>query len=297
MKPPPFAYQAPDTLEEALDLLSQHGDEAKLLAGGQSLVPSMNYRMLQPSMLVDINRIPELDYIRPSDGQAISIGAMTRQRRIETDPSVAERLPLLNGVIPHIAHPQIRNRGTLGGSLAHADPAAELPVICLAKRARFRLQSLTGSRWVSAEDFFLGMFQTALSPQEMLAEVEFQELPEGSGWSFMEFARRHGDYALMGVAVLVQLDESLVCRQARLVYLNAGDGPVDAHQAAELLHGQTPGSEPIEAAAAMAAEEEIDPFGNVHSTVAYQRHLARVLTRRALIQAFERARTSREEEI
>lgn len=287
MKPSAFDYYAPDSLEEALALLAEHGSDAKPLAGGQSLIPAMNFRVLQSALLVDLNGLTALDGIRHVDDE-LRIGAMTRQRRVERDPLVAQLAPLLHETMPYIAHPQIRNRGTLGGSLVHADPAAELPVIAIALNARMRVQSTAGERWLAAEEFFLDMFTTALQPDELLVEIAFPPLPSGAGWSFMEFARRHGDYALIGIAAWIALDDGGVCREARLIYLNAGNGPIDARAAARLLQGREISLEAIEAAAA-AADHEIEPTGNVHCTPAYQRHLARVLTRRALQQAAARA--------
>jgi carbon-monoxide dehydrogenase medium subunit len=209
---------------------------------------------------------------------------MTRERELEFDPIVSKITPLLAEVMPHVAHPQIRNRGTLGGSLANADPAAELPVVMLALEARLRLRSAASERWVGARDFFAGMFTTALGVDEMLVEIE---LP--TGWSFMEVAPRAGDYALMGVAALVTLEETGECKQVKLVYLNAGDGPVDAQQAAALLEREIPNDDSIEAAAEVASQKEINPFGNIHASPDFQRHLARVLTRKTLKQAVERA--------
>ncbi len=290
MKPSAFDYYAPDSLEEALALLAEYGGDAKPLAGGQSLIPAMNFRVLQSALLVDLNRLTALDGIRHVDGE-LRIGAMTRQRRVERDPLVAQLAPLLHETMPHIAHPQIRNRGTIGGSLVHADPAAELPVIAVALNARMRAQSATGERWLAAREFFLDMFTTALQPDELLVEIAFPPLPSGAGWSFMEFARRHGDYALVGVAAWIALDDRGICREARLVYLNAGNGPIDARSAAQLLQGQEISIEAIEVAAA-AADREIHPTGNVHCTPAYQRHLARVLTRRTLLQASARAKAN-----
>jgi len=289
MKPAPFQYVAPDSLEAALQAAAENGDEAKLMAGGQSLIPAMNFRVVQPSVLIDLNDLSELSGIAQDDGGELRIGAMTRQRQLETDRQVAEHAPMLHEAMPLIAHPQIRNRGTLGGSLAHADPASELPVVAVACRARLRLKSRGAERWVAAEDFFQGMFMTALSPDEILVEVAFPPLPRRTGWSFLEVARRRGDYAMMGVAALISLDEGGACSEARLVYLNAGDRPIEARQAAGLLHGQTFNPEAAEAAAQLASEKEIDPFGNLHATAVYQRHLARVLTQRALEQAFQRA--------
>ena len=288
MKPPPFKYLAPDSLEQALELMAQYGKEAKLLAGGQSLIPAMNFRVAQPAVLVDLNRITALDYIHTIGDGSLAVGAMTRQRELEFDLQIAERVPLLHECMPHIAHPQIRNRGTLGGSLAHADPAAELPVVAVAASARMRAQSSQSERWIEADQFFQGMFTTALQPGEILVEVVFPPARAGTGWSFLEASRRRGDYAMMGVAAGLSLDAEGICREARLVYMNAGDGPIEARQAAAGLGGQRPGPEVFEQAAA-AAQQEIDPLGNVHASVAYQRHLATVLTRRALAIAAERA--------
>lgn len=289
MKPAPFEYQAPDSLEAALAVMAEHGDDAKVLAGGQSLIPAMNFRVAQPTLLVDLNPVSELDYIRRGDDGELQIGAMTRQRTVELDPLVAESAPLLHETMPYIAHPQIRNRGTLGGNLAHADPASELPAIAVARGARFKVQSKDGERWIDAGDFFFGMFMTDLQPGEILVEIAFPPMPPRTGWSFVEVSRRPGDYAMMGLGAVVTLDEDGVCTDAHLVYLNAGDGPVDAPQAAGLLKGEKRGEDAFEAAAVKASQDEIDPFGNVHATVEYQRHLARVLTRRALDTAFQRA--------
>ena len=288
MKPAPFEYHAPETLEEALFILHNSGDDAKLLAGGQSLVPAMNFRVVQPSTLIDLNRISELGYIREVE-ECLRVGAMTRERQLEFDASIAERTPLLHEATPHIAHPQIRNRGTIGGSIVNADPAAELPVLMLALQARLKARSAAGERWMDAKDFFVGMFTTALEPDEILVEIELPFILPRTGWSFLEVAPRAGDYAMMGLAALVTLDESGKCRDAKLVYLNAGDGPMDASQAAQLLQGETFRDEVIDSAAQLASSQEISPFGNIHASVDYQRHLANVLTRKALKIAFQRA--------
>lgn len=288
MKPAPFEYHAPDSLEEVLILLRDIGSDAKLLAGGQSLVPAMNFRVAQPSVLIDLNRVEELNYIL-QENNGLKIGAMTRERRLEIDPLIASQFPLLAEAMPHVAHPQIRNRGTLGGSLANADPAAELPVIMLALRARLKARSASEERWIAAENFFSGMFTTDLAPEEILVEIELPSLPPKTGWSFMEVAPRAGDYALMGVAALVTLDENGVCTWARLVYLNAGDGPILANQAAQILEGEMLKGNIMEEVAETASEKDITPFGNIHASPDFQRHLAQVLTRRALKQAAERA--------
>jgi CO/xanthine dehydrogenase FAD-binding subunit len=287
MKPAPFEYHVPDSLEQALDLMSQYADEAKLLAGGQSLVPAMNFRIAQPSLLIDLNRVEELSYIR-EEGNVIRIGAMTRERHLEFDASIQKWTPLLHEATPFIAHPQIRNRGTLGGSLVNADPAAELPVLMVALNARLKAQNKSGERWVDAKDFFVGMFTTALEPDEILVEIELPFMPPRTGWSFMEVSPRTGDYALMGVAAQVTLDEAGKCTNAKLVYLNAGDGPVEAKEAAKRLEGEALTDDLIESASALAGEQEINPFGNVHTSPEFQRHLAKVLTRKTLKQALQR---------
>jgi carbon-monoxide dehydrogenase medium subunit len=290
MKPAPFEYEAPASLEAALDLLARHGGDAKILAGGQSLIPVMNFRLAEPALLVDINRVAELDFLQRDADGTLRIGALTRQRRLERDPLVAAAAPLLHEAVPFIAHPQIRNRGTFGGSLAHADPAAELPALAVALGARLRLRRKDGDRWVDAADFFAGLFTTALEPEEILAEAAIPPASPRTGWAFLEIARRHGDYAQAGVAARVTLDESGRCREARLVYLSAGDAPVQALEAARLLVGEDLSDAAIEAAAEKASRDEIRPAGDVHSSPEFKRHLARVLTRRALRKAADRAR-------
>ena len=289
MKPAPFEYQAPGSLAAALDLLASRGGDAKLLAGGQSLIPVMNFRLAEPALLVDINKLADLDFIRQGEDGGLRIGALTRQRRLERDPLVAEAAPLLHEAMPSIAHPQIRNRGTIGGSLAHADPAAELPAVAVALNARFRLQRAGGDRWVEARDFFGGLFTTALEPDEILTEVAIPPLPPRTGWAFLEIARRLGDYAQVGIAALVTLDEAGRCREARLVYLSVGDRPVEAREAARLLVGQEISPEAITAAADKASRDEMDPAGDVHATGEFKRHLARVITGRAIRQAIGQA--------
>jgi CO/xanthine dehydrogenase FAD-binding subunit len=201
---------------------------------------------------------------------------------------VARLSPLLAETVPFIAHPQIRNRGTVGGSIAHADPAAELPAVAVALDARFRLRRSAGERWVEARDFFNGLFSTVLEPDEMLVEVALPAPPPRTGWAFLEVARRHGDYAQVGVAARVTLDDAGKCREARLVYLSVGDGPVETHGAAALLTDG--GEEAIAAAADKASRDEMDPTGDIHASSDFKRHLARVVTGRALRRAFARAK-------
>lgn len=286
MKPPLFSYFRPATVDEALSLLAEHGD-AKPLAGGQSLVPAMNFRLSQPAALVDLNRLDALAGIAPSGG-GLRIGAMTRQRAVERSPLVAARAPLLAETMPFVAHAQIRNRGTVGGSLAHADPAAELPAVMLALEARLVVKSPAGERQVRAEQFFTGLFATALQPGELVAAIELPAPPARTGCAFEEVARRHGDYALVGVAAVVALDEAGRCARARIALLSVGEAPALATQAAALLAGQQPTSEAIRAAAE-AVNGEIDPPSDIHASAAYRRQLARVLTRRALTRAAARA--------
>ncbi len=288
MKPAPFHFVAPDSLEAALEALQQHGGEAKVLAGGQSLIPAMNFRVMQPAVLVDLNRIKPLQFIRPTDEGGLRIGGMTRHSAVEHAIVVADRAPLLHETMPHIAHPQIRNRGTIGGSLAHADPAAELPVIAVALGARLKLERASGERWVEAQDFFQFLFTTDLQPDEVLTEIEIPPFPDDAGWAFIEFARRKGDYALAGVATWLRLDPEGRIREARLVFLNLGDIPVNATQAAEILQGERPDASLFKTAAKTAARE-IEPAGSVHASPDYQRHLARVLADRSLELAWQRA--------
>ena len=288
MKPAPFEYHAPDSIEQAVELYSQYSGEAKILAGGQSLVPAMNFRVVQPSVLVDLNRVGELSYIR-EDKDVLRIGSMSRERHLEFDPLIPKWAPLLAEAVHFIAHPQIRNRGTIGGSIVNADPAAELPVLMVALNARLKAKNKSGERWIGASDFFVGMFTTALELDEILVEIELPLSAPRTGWSFMEVAPRAGDYAMMGVAALVTLDEAGKCKGAKLVYLNAGEGPVEAKEAEKLLEGETLHDELIESAASKASQEEINPFGNIHASSEFQRHLANVLTKKALKQALQRA--------
>jgi carbon-monoxide dehydrogenase medium subunit len=291
VKPAPFEYHAPDTLDEALALLGELGDEAKPLAGGQSLIPLLNFRLARPAVLIDLNRIAELAGIVTTANGGVRIGAMTRQRVVERNAAIAQRAPLLVETLPHVAHPQIRNRGTIGGSLAHAEPAAELPAVMITLGGRVHLRSKTRDRWLASDEFFTGLFSTALEPGELLTELELQPLPPRTGWAFEEVARRHGDFALLGVAVVVTLAEGGggVCRDARITLVNPGAGAERALRAAQAL----PGREPNAAVAAEAGEiaaADVMATGDIHASPAYRRQLARVLTRRAVARAMERAR-------
>ena len=288
MKPAPFEYHAPNSIPEVLDLLAEHGYDAKILAGGQSLVPMMNFRLVQPAVLVDINNIPELSYIEPQEKETW-IGALTRHSMVEKSQVIAEKAPLIFETMPQIATVQIRNRGTIGGSLAHADPSAELVVVSTALEAKFKIQSKEGERVVPANEFFVGLLMTVLEPEDLLVEIQIPQLPPRSGWSLKEVARRPHDFALVGVAAVMTLDKKGLCENARLVYLSAGDGPITAPEAAGMLIGEEVTPDLIQAAAEKASVDEIDPGSDIHATADFRRHLANVLTRRALGEAFERA--------
>lgn len=274
VKAPDVAYARPRTLDEALALLAEHGEAARPLAGGQSLVTSLNMRLAAPGLLVDLNGLPELTGIAEAGG-VIRIGAMTRHRDLAASPLVTERLPLIAAAVPHIAHPAIRNRGTIGGSVALADPAAELPACCLALRASFVIRGLTGERRIAAADFFRGLFETAIGPGEILVAIEIPVPGADAVSGFDELARRHGDYALVGLAAQGRRDGAGL-GDLRLVFFGVGDRPVLAgNAAAAVAAGGVK-------AAQDALAEDIDPADDVAVRGATRRHLARVLLGRVL---------------
>src|SRR6204780_3041023 len=238
MKPAPFKYIAAHSLEQALALKAEHGEDGRFLAGGQSLVPTLNFRLSQPAVLIDINPLTMCAGLQRAQSGDLRIGALTRYRQLERDPATARDLPLMHDALPHIAHPQIRNRGTIGGNLAHADPASEMPAIVLALAGKLRAKSQHRERWIAASDFFVGALATALETDEMLVEVELPPGPPRSGMSFMEVARRRGDFALIGVACNVRLDEAGRCVAGRIALCNAGDTPILAEDAGESLAGE-----------------------------------------------------------
>jgi len=290
MKPPPFTYHRPSTLDEALDLLGEYGDEAKVLAGGQSLMPLLSLRLAHPAHLVDINRIDgQLGQVAQHDS-GLSVGALVRQRAAETSAVVREGCPLLAEALPLIGHTQIRNRGTVCGSLAHADPASELPAVTLALDAEMVAQSRArGTRRIAADAFFHGYLTTALEPDELLTEVRLPAWPAGTGWSFQEVTRRHGDFALVGVAAALRLDTAGTCQDVRLAAIGAGPGPLRGRAAEAALRGQPFSTESV-AAAAQELGKAVDPASDVQATAAYRRHVTVVLARRALEEAATRAR-------
>jgi carbon-monoxide dehydrogenase medium subunit len=249
----------------------------------------MNFRLTQPAMLIDINPLAELAGVKSGAAECVRIGALTRYRNLERDPATERDLPLIHEALPHIAHPQIRNRGTIGGNLAHADPASEMPAIVVTLAGRLRAQSMKGERWIAAPDFFVGALSTALEPGEMLTEIELPVAPSHSGSCFMEVSRRRGDFAIIGVACMVRLDEDGRCAEARIGLCNAGDRPVFAADASESLAGRPIGVPEIKEAAELV-HNAIDPGGSIHASKEFQRHIAGVLTARALASANERAR-------
>jgi CO/xanthine dehydrogenase FAD-binding subunit len=286
VKPPPLQYHDPETVDEALELLSRHGEDAKVLAGGQSLVPLLNFRLARPEHLIDLGRIPSLAYIRRDDGM-LRIGTMTRQAALEASPLISGQWPLLTQALRFVAHPQIRGRGTVGGSVAHADPAAELPVAFATLDATFHIRSRRGARKLGWREFFITHLTTALQPDELLVEIEVPPLPQASGSAFTEYARTHGDFALGGAAALVTLADG-ICTHARLGLLAAADTPVRAYAAERSLEG-APVTEEAAAQAARVAVAELDPTGDIHASSEYRRHLIEGMARRATRQARDRA--------
>ena len=251
MKPPAFDYHAPATVDEALTLASQLGSDAKFIAGGQSLMPMLNFRLLHPSHLIDLNGIAAMAYLRVEGGE-LRIGSMTRHREVELSPIVRNGWPLISECMPFVAHVQIRNRGTLGGSLSHADPAAELPAVMTALEANLALRSNGASRTLAAEDFFIGTLTTAAEPGELLIEVRVPALPRATGWAFDELSRRRGDFALVGAAALVLLNADGRIEWARLAFTGVGERPRSARQTEQALRGQLPNEDVIHAAAELS---------------------------------------------
>lgn len=287
MKPPRFDYHAPTSIEQAVELLARYGGDAKVLAGGQSLMPMLNFRLARPAALVDVNRIPSLAYVREDDG-TVALGAMTRQRTIEFSPVVARRLPLLREATRWVGHLPIRSRGTIGGSIAHADPSAEYPAVLTALQGEVVAQGPRGRRTLTPGALFESYLTTSLEPDELLLEVRLPAMPAGAGWAFEEFARRHGDFAIVGIAAMVVPDGE-GCAIARLASAGAGPVPVRLRAAEEILERDGLGDAAVEAAAARAAEL-VDPDADVHASAEYRRHLTRILTARAIRKSVERSR-------
>ncbi|MBV8753371.1 MAG: xanthine dehydrogenase family protein subunit M [Hyphomicrobiales bacterium] len=286
MKPVAFDYVLAESIDTTVAALAAAGGEAKILAGGQSLVPMLNFRLLRPAILVDINRIPDLAFI-DERADHIAIGALTRHYRLETSPIIAEHFPVVAEAMRHVAHLAIRNRGTIGGSLSHADPAAELPMLALLLDATLHVVSPTGPRAIAAWDFFLGPLTVDLAADEMLTRVTIPKLPPVTGWSFVEVARRTGDFALAAVAVTLTLRDGLI-GEARIAMTGIDETPKRADEAEALLAGRKLTADLIDAAIA-AVRANVNPPTDLHASSDYRRHLIGVLTGRALADAWRRA--------
>ncbi len=272
MIPASFDYVRADSADAVLDALSEHGDEAKILAGGHSLLPLMKLRLATPAVLVDAGRVRELSYVEDR-GDEIAIGALTRHRAVETDEVLRAQVPILPAATSHVGDPQVRHRGTIGGSIAHGDPASDLPAVLLALGATFSVRGPEGTREVAADDFFRGFLETDLDPTELLTEIRVPKVPD-AGWSFQKFTRRAQDWAIVGVACVRRDGE------AGIGLVNMDSRPIRAAEAEAALAG---GASPAEAAE--AADAGAEPAADLHASVEYRRHLARVLTRRALLEA------------
>jgi carbon-monoxide dehydrogenase medium subunit len=287
MKPPAFEYVAARTIDEAVAQLNKHGDGAKIIAGGQSLTPMLNFRLVHPEILVDINRIPGLDQISPQNG-GFRIGALTRHRAIETSRAIGEKLPVMLAAASQVGHLAIRNRGTFGGSLVHADPAAEWPVVVLALDGTITTKSAKGGRTIKARDFFVSYLQSAVEDGEIVTEVMLPGVPPGMGWGFEELCRRPGDFAIAAVCALVTLDAGKV-KDARISMGGVGPTALRAPDAEALLKGQAITDDLLERVGEKAAEAS-DPSNDVHASADFRRHLVGVLTKRALKAAAQRAK-------
>ena len=286
MKPAQFRYERPSEIEGVTALLAEHGPEAKILAGGQSLMPLLNMRLARPAVLVDIARVPSLDYLRADDGQ-LAIGAAARARDAELWPEGRARCPMLAEALQWVGHVEIRNRGTVCGSLAHADPSAELPMVALALDAELVARSARGTRVIPASEFFVSYLTTVLAEDELLSEVRVPVLGPATGWSFVEFARRHGDYAIVATSALLERGPDGACTRARIVLGGVDATPVRAESAEQSLVGRPVSPEQC-AAAGREAAAALDPPSDVQASGAYRRKLAAVLVERALAQATER---------
>jgi CO/xanthine dehydrogenase FAD-binding subunit len=283
MKPARFEYYAPQNLDEALALLDRFAGDARILAGGQSLVPLMNMRLARVQRIVDINRLAELDYIRIDDDR-ILIGALTRHRAIEKSPTVLAASPLLSKAVGFVGHPQVRSRGTFGGSLAHADPAAEYPAVVAALDGEIKLRSARGERIIGWRQFFVGDFTTDAAPDEILVEVRLPRPKWLSACEFVELSRRHGDFALVEAAVRIEFDENKKCSRAAIALGGVSGVPLRAVRSEEILRGKFPNQDII-AEAASAAAENLDPASDVHASAAYRKQMASMLVYRALERA------------
>jgi aerobic carbon-monoxide dehydrogenase medium subunit len=287
VKMPAFCYHRPSTVDEAVALLAEYGADAKILAGGQSLLPLLALRLSHPEHLIDIGRVEGLGTLEAGPG-GLTVGAAVSHAHVERSPATGGAAPLVAAAIPHIGHRAIRNRGTVCGSLAHADPAAELPAVALATDAELVARSATGARTIPAAGFFLGYLTSALGDTELLSAVRFPPWPASTGWSVQEVSRRHGDYALIGLAAVLGTGEDGRIERAALAFFGAGSTPMRASTAEQVLIGEQPGPAAFAEAAAVVSRT-LDPPGDNHASAAYRAHVARILTRRCLAEAASRA--------
>lgn len=287
MKPASFSYYRPSTLEETLKLLEQYGDNGKLLAGGQSLIPILNMRLTTLENIIDISRLRELDFIKLEDG-VLKVGALCRQRTLEKSPIVKEVAPLLTEAVPYIGHVQTRNRGTVGGSLVHADPTAEIPLSLLALDATAIIQSIEGVREVPVQDFFITYLTTDIAPTEMLTEIHIPLDWIPKGYAFVEFSRRHGDFALVAAACLLDTDDNGVITAGRIVIGGVDAVPLKSQESIDVLLGEKLTDALLEEAGKIASENA-DPEGDLHASREYRLHLANVFVKRAIRKAYERS--------
>ena len=280
MKLPPFDYACPTTLPEAIELLASHDGDAKAIAGGQSLVPMLAFRLAQPTLLVDLRRLADLRGIRISDA-GVTLGAMVRWRDIEDDERLETAHPLLKAAIAHVAHYQIRNRGTVGGSIAHADPAAEMPGIAITCDAEIAVVGKSGAHVIQAADFFQGALTTALTPEEIIVEIRLPAWPAGRRWGFQEFARRRGDFAMAAAAVFYDQDACGKARNAHVGVIGVGDRPLRLTAVEDVLNGESIDEATI-AKADAATSAAVDPQDDIHASAAYRRSLVGTMVERAL---------------
>ncbi len=289
MKPAPFDYYAPTTVAEAVEKLAELGYSGKVLAGGQSLIPAMNFRMARPGALVDLGKVKELAYIKPQADGSVAIGTMTRDTAVEEDEFIRKNFPIVAETVGYIAHKQIRNRGSFGGAIAHADPAAQIPALAVLLDAKLKVLSTDGERWEDAVDFIIGPFMTTLEPQELLAEVVIPALPANCGCSYQQVSRQKGGYAQAAAIAKVVMDGDKV-KDAQVVLFSVGETPIRTEQPNKVLAGQVPTAELIESVAEFVGANECDPGTDLHGTEEYRRNLVKVLVRRSLLDAIERAK-------
>ena len=291
MKPATFDYVRAESVEQAIEALVQAGGDGKILAGGQSLMPMLNFRLLRPSVLIDINRIPALDHIE-AGSEGVRIGALARHHKVETSAVIRQHFPVITAAMAHVAHLAIRNRGTIGGSLAHSDPAAELPMLCVLLGARLKVRNREGTRTIDAADFHLGALTSALEDTDLLEEITLPYLLPGTGWGFEEVARRLGDFAIVAMGATVSLKDGRVS-EARIAATGVGEAPLRIPAAEKLLAGVTAADDTLLARVREAVMDGIAPGSDTHVSADYRRHVAGALSRRVVSAAFARAKGQR----